>query len=1508
MTDERPRHSHELGHFGELSTSRVITELMTNFSADTPIQEVLEWIHLRLSLLEGSQHTATAFGMNAEYFQPTFGINAVTTEGFEDAFTAEARFPQDPIDPVFISAGAWLTGNVMLDAAVKGIGKTGGYYHYDDMSNQQDHGWGDGSHYGSYSYDGGTETDGVHKWRHLKADRDTDPLDEVYDYQGTLVEIENTNPYTWLHDDGLTNKRVLINISIGVCNNIWSCFQRFHFRGLNNYVQWDNEARGHKHHLIVDGATVYTAATTVTGWRWLKIEALDHVVRFKHWTGSEPEAWAYEHMTATPTAGPTGINWRGRSGGVITYVNQGSPWTHRLRHVSVTGINSGSIGAGAYIRPAPFDAAAWLSSGDDIVISAFIQPTFRFDALLVNYVPGNLTIGAFKKDIVPGDLTAGAFVQPYANMQAVINDDSVMGNHTADAWKVLTTEDSVGIDAVLHDTDRTYSVTADGIIHAQDLPGSYTADAYKNVLVTDDTTVDSFIAPGAHPPVDAIVKDLDREYSFSEGAWLWPQGIEHFEINAIKHQPDSDTSTVGLDAAIDYVGERLEHPHYDDFNRGASDNDAVGWGVPSHSGAYSYSDAATTRWLPAPTAGGENFGYWNVSTGDRVTYAREPLDLDRTMSLDMYIEYGAGIKIGNIYFFINDSVRVRKYHSNGGHFYLEVYYGGVWNGLTDNSAGADYDWKSLKVELVGTNIKYKVWDRSGSEPAWQYDASPPWTPTTGQPRIYHAGQSWFGSGGEPWLQRFDNWFVTGIGFPFSYNVNAVLRTVDNEGSVSAGAHIVPEPFTASAFIQPWFHMDARIWLGTTFDAGAMIQTIENVVDSEMTYTHVVGYVGGGTTTPRTWTHTLANGKAIVVTSRSRNAPDAVSYGNKPLTYRGGQIWTLDDIHNRDDDVVRCTGTMDDVYLTSTIIACGNPVSFADYDSQSLGGAGNKILTLQDTVPGPAWRMSINSFHGSKNPSGHVAYNEDPTGFLLSVGTPDGGIITGFGGAVAGNIQGPDDTDTTSGVIDNNGSFSEHYAVLMQAASEAILTDAFIRPGGHIPFSAQLTGKNLSAIIRAHMPTKTFTAEAARHLFGEQLKSYFADSVVTLGDYGREDTQLGRLYLGELMWGNVWPEREQGHFSAGAEIYSSYTESDFFADGRMKMQPVAVLSDAIKLATQEFGGSGQPEHTSITHGPSTSSRTWTHVLPTGGSAIFVTIANNNDNGSAVTYGNLALTLQYRQAPNGRMTEVWTRTSVNGRDDDVVRITGVGSTNTYMTSTIIANVHDVTVDAVSGPTGWAAWSTGNYTFTNADAKVPAAHRFTLNIAGGEDSDYYAQGMRPYQGDGVGHWVGGAGTANSSGSGIALNIDGPDTTTSTAGFTLTGSNGARYHGAVMMSGIANLTGNAGLGTNAYIAQYFGIEAMKHQEFINTVEAFAYIAQHMDLNAYIAQHFDINAIKRVGDNVPTVQPTAKAEIDQGHVWANARIVSDVPYTWFYENRGIHAPDEGPKVNPALTLWRNFT
>jgi hypothetical protein len=1161
MSSERPRHSHDFSHFGQLETTRVISEAMTNFDAGTPIEEILAWLHHRLSLMEDTHHTVSGFSADSMRFQPTFTIDAIREEIFPHSFTAEARVPLTPVDPKFIYASAWLTGHMTAAAFIKGIQPHEQYLHYDTFTNQMNHTWGDADTIGSYSYSmpGGAHK---HEWFHLKADFDTDPLDEVYDYQGYVYEELDSFPVTYLHDTHITNKEILVcaRFSHG-SNELDGINQRIWIRGSDTYLEVWNTGAGDGIKLVVDGTERYSGAP-VTGdnYRWYKIQAMNNVIRFKVWYdgSSEPSTWTSTYKNATIKAGVTALDFNGKGAGIIVYKPNGAPWSHYFKHISVKGINAGPLTVDALILPAPFSASAWLSSGDDFYISAFVLPTFRINAQFVTWVQKHFTIGAFKQDRVPGSFTANAFKQGYMRLNAVIADDALYGDYTADAWKVITTTDSVTADAIPKDVDRTYVVTADMVSKDTDRLGTYTVDAYKNLLIEDDFTIDAELGPGAHPPFDAVKKEWDIEGSHEADATFWPadidlgggkwQRLRHFEPNAVIKRFDTEGTPFTIDASFDAEYATQDPPHWDDFDRPAiARNSGGGWGVPL-SGKYTYSSGSYSDqyYLPTPSADGANVGYMYENLQHIIVYAREPKSIDRTVSCDFRMNLlGGSITWGFYKFQICGNLQLWKDHRYA-QWELKCYYSGAWNTIYTVNPGGDPTWQSFKVTVTGTRIQCKIWIRGDGEPeTWNYDDSPPWTPTTGAPYIHPDTTRWFASGNIPTTQQFDNWFVDGTGYPFDVTGDAVIRDVDREGSFSAGAHLVPQPFSMDAFVLPTFRANARIWLGTTFPADsikhkAMVfdqttyKTMENVANTTYwshnsvssvgsDYVVLINYVGGDSASVMskvTFGSTFPVGRTFCFDLEMVGSADEMYIGVRDGSYN------YTDVGSSGLNVTGFYGVDLDLWNNriGTVLngAEGNYAGGIDPDTPAYGTWSLEFKYVSPTQ----YQMVVKD--------GVTTVYTSPT---LTTPTWSNGWRFGIGARTGGS----------SGRFTVRGT---PYAMIYTNEWDGLYTDARIRPGAHIPFDAQITGKNLNAIIQ-RPSTYTFDTDAVRHVLGEQLKSFMADAWTSEKIYDElvRKVQFGWLSLGRYMWGDVTPEYEQWHMVV-TSVIKAYMGDDFSIDSEI----------------------------------------------------------------------------------------------------------------------------------------------------------------------------------------------------------------------------------------------------------------------------------------------------------------------------------------------------------------------
>lgn len=1169
MSTERPTHSHEM-HFDELLAGRVVTEAMSVFDADTPLEDVLRWLHQRLSLVEEGFHVVKGFSADAIRFQPTFTIDAIRGETFDHTFTLEARFPVTPTDPKFIGANAWFTSRADIDAHIMGIQPTTQYFHYDTFTNQQNHTWGWADGVGYYTYGGSDPA--KHEWNHLKADLDTDPLDEVYDYRGHVVEeLPSLGAVTRVQDAHVANKRVLVCANFKNATTAQDINQRIWVRGSDTYLERGSGAWGLATRLVVDGVERYSGSG-YNGFNWYKIECLDHIVRFKIWAegNSEPSTWTYEYEGATPKAGVTALDFNGRYGGIIVPDPNGSPWTHEFKHFSVQGINAGPLSVDAYLRPAPFSASAWLSQGTDLFIDAFIEPTFRINAQLVNYVPGNFTIGSFKQDRVEGGFEMDAHIGGYMRMDAVINDDAVMGSHTADAWKVITNAGDMYADADVKDVDRTFSVTADGIVKDTDIPDDFGAAAYKNLLITDGVDVDAYLGPGAHPPADAVIKRPDQPGSFTAGSWLWPEGVELFIANAVQKTWDnSDTSTA--DASL--IAIRDNHvAHYDEFNRTTK----MRWGNPTSAsdppaGRYTYKQSGTstdvatselTRFYVSDGTGRfyEKNQHYAVHTDMRTPH-------DRQFYLEFYfpeIFIGGGHR--RIGFFSNDWARLGSHD-----IHLRVHQKRdtqpqylMVNGTQRDSVSLDASsrWMVVRADLQGTTLRWKLWPRGTTEPDWRViDMSAYWTPPeTGCTYFDNLSGNWFGSYG-PWTNYFDNWTVEPYGgWPFGHKVDATIYRPDITHTIDAQARLVPEPFSMDAFIQPWFAIDARIWLGTTFSADAVIQREQQALDATIGYDHLYGGASSWSHTPPT------NAKYLIVTTQQSGG---VTFGGIAMTYLGatsGRITgyqygiTAKQWANKTSNTI-VTSDSSNVNWSTFLTSQADIEYVGKQDSTSM------TVTMDDTIDGPAARAMYYVFTQGKsgNPwPSFTPYQGDGVGYQLS-GGGHSNPVTGNGIGAELGIDGPDTTSLTAGVVGPGVDEGDGY--LFQAPNSHLAISAWINPGAHIPFDAQLTGKNVNAIIRAPFAGVT-QFDAWFHQLGEQLKNFIMDASFVPSLSELKFSQFGWSVFGEAVgWGDVTPEREQDMFSASAEMYQPTYTVDVDVDAHIV--PVPFTADAMLQTTQEF---------------------------------------------------------------------------------------------------------------------------------------------------------------------------------------------------------------------------------------------------------------------------------------------------------------------------------------------------
>lgn len=1160
MSDERPVHSHD-EHFDRLLAGRVVTEAMTNFPEGTPLVDVLRWIHERLSLSEAGNFVVDGFSADAEYFQPTFDIGAIKHEEFPDTFTMNARFPVTPIDPEFIPVGAWFTGKISAAAFIKGEQPRGQYYHYDTFSNQQLHGWGFADTVGYYTYvqnipDG--QSTQTYEYSHRKVDVDPEPADFVYDYRGQYYQnlpwphgsADPVYGETHLQDKGVLNKRILILAKLNRTNILEGADQKIYFRGGQNYVWQHGNAVGGGIGVCVDGVLSSDISTLGTDWTWYKIEALDNVVRVKVWaqSGSEPSAWMYENDTASLTPGNTYIDFNQSYGGIIVPEHPGAK-THEFRHISVEGINTGPIHANAYLRPSPFNAAAWLSSGDDWQVNAFVLPTFRADSLIVEYVPGDFTIGAFKEGRWEYDWPAEAFVGGYGKLDAVIGSDAVFGQLTADAWKVITTEDSALEDAVVKDIDRTYGLTGDGVIKDLALPGSFTSDAYKNLLIEGSHTIDGYLGPGAHPPFDAIVKRPDQTGSFAADAVTWPQGVELFVANAVKFQPDSDSGALAtMDSAFVDVG-RDHIAHYDEFNRYYVD----GLGNPSGvaetpRGRYSIKEYGTST---EPTA---ELGRWDV-TGNRVEFVENSgynhalhtdahIPNDREFYMEHYhSDYGQ--LTGTDHFKIGiisegwagaggQDIHLKLLQETGSAKIHSLVVNGVTRATFEMRSSSR--WVCTRARLIDSTLWWKHWRRDEeSEPDWSVlDMSAYWTPVDGPSYMSFHGGGWFGYQG-PFYHYITQWKVESLGgWPHGLDADAVIKDLDRTYTHDANAYFVPQPFKAEAFIEPWFSAQARIWLGTTFPADAVRQVTETFGGYEM---YPSGPVGVGTY----WAYNdkaasidtdtaricyWSSGKGGVV-SKETFAP---GYGNAfpSVTDNTWEFYISaggrDSVHCFLRDSVHGTwATTSDYGYGFVISDYSNTVT--DVINGSVGSGTSVGISMSS-----ATKFSIQYIDNGNGTSHMKCY--DANGTLLRT---------------SASFTTPYWSSFRMGFAQRNGIISGdayvYYSPNLGSWKDGMFIDAVIQPGAHIPFDAQFTGSHIDAILKTVGNLGSFDIDVVKHQLGEQLKSLTADAWAAASFIAElYKTQFGSLELGRLQWGDVTPEVEQWQMTVNSIIKAAQTGS------------------------------------------------------------------------------------------------------------------------------------------------------------------------------------------------------------------------------------------------------------------------------------------------------------------------------------------------------------------------------
>jgi hypothetical protein len=1084
------RRVHELGeafHFGNLTGDRIVMEAMTNFDAGTQLDDVLQYIHRRLTLLEQGDHSVNAFGIDAFTLIPSFTIDAIKLEHFEPSFTIDARVPVTPTAPSPFTADAVLMPQFSINAIIERESPIE-IWHQDSFTNDWIDSWGDPDTTGdAYEYDNDAHEDASDKIE-LTLDV-TDP--DFPDYVGRYIEEDKTYYTHTAGDGGLTNKTVtfLINNGRGTdgMNKI-----RFEFRGPTNYLEYEIRGSGQ---LGVDAIRLVTESTSRdffddqilgakwSGYKYFQVQAVEGHVRGRVWgiEQSQPD-WQVEYRSATPIAGRTGVNWRGTSWVLVVLHPNGRPWTHDMKQWEIESRGGGRMLTDAFIQPW-FTADALLTRGGVWRVDAFIQPYFTMDAKIVIRTEDSFTADAVIPLLVTGNPTIDAFIQPYFNIDAWFYVPQ-FGSFTIDAELVYTFGDDLLLDGVIVRTQLD-SFTADTITEVPIGPLTYVLDAwiaYGGGIALDAYVLDTRIL------IDAIFKDGQTGSFPVDSRVVDPELLREFFIDAYIPPPAGSFTT---DAILKKVNDHIVH--WDDFDNRVT---TANLGVPSHRGRYTYSANEQQH-----TVSG---GVWNHSshatggqTNDIVYLADVSGNVDRDVYWEVNYEPNSGISIGNHYLYIAGNLRFRWTAQNNAAWVIQYQSADTGFSLTPGTN----DWIGMHAVIYdeGKKLKWKLWPRASGEPGpwmqWVDMEAQGWTITDAVPYWHTDDKSWFGDGDPPFDHDHDNITIElPSGVPFAYTAEAVTQdTIGNAFTVDALTGFI---FSADAFIQPYFTADARIWLGTTFSMDAIIKTEQLKLDGHITFDWDTATNVGGD-----WTHTApARAQAIVIVARAQTTPSAITYGNKALTNVGSNRWYLEDVSGRDDDVVRLTGSFGNHHRSSVIMSSEAPITYADLDQLTgISGAGDKTVTMQDTITGPAVRASVQAMYGNKgDPTGsYTPYNGDGIGYDFGDGVINANPITGYSGANTGNIDtpgDPDTTDITAGFYQAWSKFQEAYFIMMQAEHGGFIVNANLS----LSFSADAFIQpyfTMGAWIKTPQ-SDTFTADA---VIGVVLGSFTADAVIDVAE-------------------------------------------------------------------------------------------------------------------------------------------------------------------------------------------------------------------------------------------------------------------------------------------------------------------------------------------------------------------------------------------------------------------------
>lgn len=1380
------RRVHELDdswHFGSLLGSRIVTEAMTNFDVDTPLDDVLQYIHARLTLLENGDHKVGAFSMEAYTLIPSFTIDALKFETITPTFTIDARVEVTPTEASF-TADALFMPMFSIDAIIERPGPDE-LWHQDFFDNDWLDSWGTPSTGigAAYGYTNDAHEDASDK---IEITQDvTDP--DFPDYVGRYIEQDKTYYTHTVGDESLTNKDVTFLIENGRGIDGENII-RFEYRGPDNYLEYRIRGSGQlgadSVALYVDGVQRDFFDNQILGPKWggrkyFQIQAVNNHVRARVWgVAQSVPGWGLEYRAASITNGRTAINWRGTSWVLVVEHPNGRPWTHDMKEWTVESVGAGRLLLDAFVQPY-FTMDAELIRGGVFKVDAFVQPYFTMDAFLVITTEDSFTLDAVIPLTVQANPTVDAFIQPYFRIDAWKKVVGAPGSFTIDAAKVFTFE---------------YSFTTDAAVERQ-IPGSFTADAITKVLdVTDTFVLQAWLAYGGDFDLDAYilgtrflidaVKKGEQTASFTiDSRVMDPELLREFFIDAYIPPPDGSFL---MDAILKHAPD--EYSHWDDFDNRTV---ASGLGVPSRVGRYTYS--ANEAWHDVTNG---EWHYEDNLQSDRVYFAdTSGNNIDRHIYWEWNRENNSGISIGWMYWYLTGDLYIRN-RLNGSVY--ELIADGMDTGIDLNPGTTG--WVGCRFEIYnnGKNAKWKMWNRASGEPElWQqWIDLTPYSLTDADVSVDAASQSWFGQGNPPFDHYLDNvsvWHPSG--HPYVLDSDAIIEKTDQPGDFRIDADVIPTPFTIDAFVQPYFTIDARIWLGTTFSMDALIKSVQQFREGKITHDHVNAGGAGQ------WTHTPpADAKAIIVYGwgDSSDAPDSPTYGNKAMTSLESAVWYLTDLSGRDDDEVRTDAGS---YRASLILS-----SFEDIDYAS-SQAGYPTVTMNDTIAHEAGRAVFQWASGGKaDPwTNLAAYQVDGQGWLLDRGF-NTNPITGWSRAATLGIDGVDTTSITAGVVDTGSTLNAANNYLFESANSGFAIGAFINKiftidaifvkntvASPLPQMDAIKHENIQA---------SFTIDARIFDFGEQLYDFTMDAWIDPAVPTLRPTQWGWMEPGWQMWGEVYLEREQGVFDINAVLFAT-TTATFTIDA---IYDYTFSIDAIIEKTQTFGEGYEPGWTHITHGPTTGTLDWTHTPQALGRAIFVHLSNNDDAASAVTYGGLSLTRYRNMVTFGRRNEIWFRDDISGRTDDTVSISGIGSTNTYATSTVIDNTTAFTVDESNGPSGWSGWGgTNDYTYTYDDAVSGDAYRVVLCAAGGEGGvQYEDQGVVAYS-EADPHYsvyLSDDSTASSNASAVSLTIDGPDTGGTAAGFSTTGqSSSARYQGGVMASASPGPDPATGVNFDAFI-----------------------------------------------------------------------------------------------------------